>query len=141
MYAEVPRIAERALIYARESFGVSDNAAGLIAQIAPCLQLCGRHDWTPVASVHDVAEDGSRQTARPRLPALARAVKHHRCTILVTSTLDRLARDPRALAGLVRRLGAGVRIVTVDRGHLTPLDTAIMSRTFLQGRIKGLSQC
>jgi DNA invertase Pin-like site-specific DNA recombinase len=141
----MPRIA----IYARYS---SDNQrdASIEDQIAVCRRHAERQGWSVIECYADRAISGA-SLLRPGIQALMADAGNKMFDIVLAEALDRLSRDQEDVAGVFKRLSfAGVQIVTLSEGEITPLhvglkgtmnalflkDLADKTRRGLQGRIE-----
>ena len=139
----------RTAIYARYS---SDNQrdASIADQLRLCRQFADRQGWAVVENYADHAMSGATMV-RPAIQALLADAAASRFDIVVSEAIDRLSRDQEDVAAIYKRLSfAGVRIITVSEGEITPLhvglkgtmnalylkDLADKTRRGLQGRVE-----
>lgn len=109
--------AKRAAIYARAATQPQDapNAA-IDDQIARCADYCHDQGYTVADRYMDAGYSGNSYR-RPALQRLIAGAEAGRLGAVIVADLARLARSPRLLASLYRRLdNAGVRIIAVNEG-------------------------
>lgn len=118
-----PASGELALIYIREDPALAVGPTGQTLQQRECEELCLQHGWHVAAFIADSGPPEPGNETSTRLTRLAQALADHHCSVLVITDLDRIARDAGAVADFVQMINASVRIATVERGLMSPLET------------------
>ncbi len=141
----------RVALYARYSSDQQRDAS-IADQLRVCREYAARQGWTVVADYTDPAMSAASLKNLPGLQSLMRAAAMvGTYDVVLAEALDRFSRDQEDIAGFFKRLThAGVQIVTVSDGPITPLhiglkgtmnalfltDLADKTRRGLRGRVE-----
>ena len=121
-------------LYARYS---DDNQrdASIADQFRICRIHAERQGWTVVEEYSDHAVSGA-SLLRRGVQSLITDAQGGRFQIVLSEAMDRLSRDQEDIAGLYKRMAfAGVKIVTLAEGEVTPLHVGLkgtMNALFLK---------
>lgn len=116
----------RVALYERYS---SDNqrAASIVDQRRLCREYAQGRGWSIVADFSDEAQSGA-SLKRSGVQSMMRAASSRAFDVVLAEALDRFSRDQEDTAALFKRLKfAGVRIVTVTEGEISPLHVGLTS--------------
>jgi site-specific DNA recombinase len=120
------RGALRGVIYARYSPGPNQKETSIEAQVATCSDRA-KQECISVDEVYaDRAATGRKMAGRSALTQLLVDAKEGRIDVVLTESLDRIARSLKDMATIAARLEhAGVRIFTLADGYVDDLHIAL----------------
>jgi DNA invertase Pin-like site-specific DNA recombinase len=125
----------RAALYARFSSDMQ-NPRSNADQLVLDRDHCSRNGWTVVAEFSDAAISGASMLNRPSLQDLMRRAEAGEFDVVVTESLDRLARNQASIATIFQELQfLGVRIVTLADGEVSEMHIGLkgtMAALFLR---------
>lgn len=107
---------KRAVLYARSSQQPEGEAGALGEQLDRCIAYCLEHGYIVPQDQHlALVQAASADRDRPALVRLLEAIRQGGATVVVVSSLDRLARDRAQSAFLFDEFkAAGVTIATAE---------------------------
>ncbi len=124
----------RVALYARYSSD-QQREASIEDQLRMCRIYAEKQGWSVIDSYSDRAISGA-SLLRPGIQELIADAGKERFQVILAEALDRLSRDQEDIAGLYKRASfAGVKIVTLSEGEITPLHIGLkgtMNALFLQ---------
>ena len=115
-----------AVFYARYSSDLQSDAS-IEDQIRLC-QERAKEDGYPVSQSYTDHAISGASMMRPGIQMLMQDAAAGKFAVLYAEALDRLSRDQEDIAAIFKRLSfAGVKIVTLSEGEITPLHIGLNS--------------
>lgn len=125
----------RVALYARYSSDLQDKRS-IEDQFALARDHAARQGWTVAATFSDAAISGASMLNRPGLQELMRRADSGEFNVVLTESIDRLARNQAAIATIYQELEfLGVRIVTLADGDVSEMHIGLkgtMAALFLK---------
>lgn len=108
---------KRAVIYVRQSFDKTRDAAGIERQETACQGLCAAREWSVVRVVADNDVSASTGRVRPGWATVLDLIRADEVDVVVAWHLDRITRTMRDLEDLIeltQKHGVGIATATGD---------------------------